>query len=95
METKNDQNPATQTQNSKNVSAHHSQKAWAEIEAFEALEDNCWGLRCLKETTGETGCSDVSWIVIGHFMEAPTERQVGSGDTPLEAIHNAIHLVKP
>lgn len=61
---------------------------------LKALEDNCWDLRCVTEPTNETGCSDVSWVVIGRFMEAPTERMMGSGDTPLEAIHNAIHLVK-
>lgn len=59
------------------------------LELFEALEVNCWDLRCIDIPTGG-GDADVGWNVIEHHMAAPRERIVGTGSSPAEALRAAL-----
>lgn len=60
-----------------------------EAEALKWLEDECLDLRCINVPTGGDDY-DVAWRVIEHFQAEPTEREVGYGSTPMEAIRTAL-----
>lgn len=60
----------------------------AELDKYEAIEENSWDLRCEDVPTCGDDC-DIAWIVIEHHMAKPKERIIGRGKTPLEAIEQA------
>ena len=64
-------------------------KLRAKITKFESLEENSWDLRCIDITTGGDDY-DISWIVVEHYQAEPRERTVGQGNTPSEAIEQAL-----
>ena len=53
------------------------------------LESDCLGLRCIVTKYGMDD-SDISWEVIQHYQAKPHKRRIGRGDTPREAIIDAI-----
>lgn len=53
------------------------------------LEAECVDLRCESVPTGG-GDADVVWVVYSHHIAKPQLRQVGSGDTPADAIRDAM-----
>lgn len=59
------------------------------IDVAQILEDNCWDLRCIDIPTGG-GDADIGWNVVEHHMAPPRKRVVGTGNTPLEAIRDAV-----
>lgn len=58
-------------------------------EALDAIEKECWSLKCESYPTGG-GDADVGWEVISHHMAKPHERIEGQGPTPLSAIDEAL-----
>lgn len=58
-------------------------------EAFDALEKECWSLKCESYSNGDAGDAEVGWEVISHHMAKPHERVEGQGSTPLDAIADA------
>ena len=59
------------------------------IDVAKILEDNCWALRCIDIPTG-AGDADIGWNVVEHHMAPPKERIVGTGNSPIEAIRDAV-----
>lgn len=57
--------------------------------AFEVIEQNCWDLRCVDIPTG-AGDADIGWQIVEHHMAPPKERVVGYGNSPLEALNDAM-----
>lgn len=55
------------------------------VEYLKVLEDECWDLRCVSNSE-----DDYHWIVIGHWMAQPQERQIGFGITAIDAIKDAM-----
>lgn len=62
-------------------------------EAFDAIEKECWSLKCESYPTGG-GDADVGWEVISHHMAKPHERVEGMGKTPLAAIEDAFERAR-
>lgn len=63
--------------------------AEADKARLDAIESNCWDIRCIDVPTGG-GDADVMWIVIEHYMAKPHQREVGiGGKTPREALTEA------
>lgn len=58
---------------------------------LDALAGNYWDLRCVSSPIADTGDGDVDWMVIGHHMAAPCEREVARAytDDPRVAIRRA------
>jgi hypothetical protein len=61
---------------------------------FRAMEDECWDLRCVEEQIADTGDADIAWVVIGHHMAKPREREIARASSPRSAILAALQ-VKP
>lgn len=57
--------------------------------ALEIIEQNCWDLRCVDIPTG-AGDADIGWQIIEHHMAPPKERVVGYGNSPIEALNDAL-----
>ena len=57
-------------------------------DALRWLESECCDLRCVDWPTGADD-SDIGWTVVQHHQAKPTERVIGTGRTPLEAIEDA------
>jgi hypothetical protein len=57
------------------------------------LEDECWDVRSRNVPTGGDDY-DVEWFVVEHYMADPTEREIGSGKTPIEAVRRALEGTK-
>jgi hypothetical protein len=71
------------------LSRWNTRTANADKERLDTVEHECWDVRCIDQPTGQ-GDADVHWIVIGHHMAKPHEREVGiGGDTLRQAIDNA------
>jgi hypothetical protein len=61
---------------------------------FRAMEDECWDLRCVEEQIADTGDADIAWVVIGHYMAKPGEREIARASSPRAALRAALQ-VKP
>lgn len=54
------------------------------------LEGECLDLRAITvRLSGED--ADVAWVVIQRYIAAPKEREIGTGNTPREAVSAAIN----
>lgn len=64
--------------------------ATTDKERFDALELNCWDLRCFAIHYEDDG--DIGWRVMGHFVSKPQERVISEVYTnnPRSAIDKAI-----
>jgi hypothetical protein len=71
-----------------------SDPARGERDWIEVLGEECWDLRCKNIPTGGDDY-DVWWEVIQHHMAKPTERVVGEGATPQEALAAALLFAPP
>ena len=68
-------------------------KLEAENEKYKAVGENDWDLRCVNIPTGG-GDYSVEWLIVEHYMASPKERPIGHGETPLEAIMQALNKEK-
>lgn len=57
---------------------------------FDAIETECWSLKCVSYSNGAAGDADVGWEVVSHHMAKPHERVEGRGSTPIAAINDAM-----
>lgn len=57
-------------------------------ELIDRLEDEGCDLRCINMSTGG-GDYDFAWIIISHYMTKPKEREIGRGDTVIDALRDA------
>lgn len=57
--------------------------------ALEIIEQNCWDLRCVSLPTG-AGDADIGWEIVEHHMAPPKERIIGRGNSPMEALNEAL-----
>ena len=61
--------------------------------ALEILEQECWDLRCVNVPTGGDDY-DIGWRVIEHYQAEPQERIIGYGNSPLEAMRDALETAE-
>ena len=63
----------------------------AELDLFNALDENSWDLRCVDIESGDEYF--IEWLVVEHYMDAlkgRQERPIGHGTTPQEAIKQSL-----
>lgn len=61
----------------------------AKNDLLDAMQAECWTLRCVDIPTG-CGDADVVWEVVQHHMAKPHDRVIATGSTPREALAAAI-----